>query len=208
MKLGYGPEFREDEKGVVWFKNRICVPANSALRKEILSEAHDSKYCLHPGGSKMYQDVKKHYWWKNMKADIARHVAECDICNRVKAKHQRPTGLLKPLEVPEWKWGSISMDFIVGLPRSQGGHDSIWVVVDRLTKAAHFVPCGSKIRTEQLADLYVKHILRLHGAPTNIISDRGAISCLDSGNHFMSPLEPSLIIAQRITRRLTGRQRG
>jgi len=110
-----------------------------------------------------------------MKADIARHVAECDICNRVKAEHQRPAGLLKPLDVPEWKWGSISMDFVVGLPRSQGGHDSIWVVVDRLTKVAHFVPCGSKIRAEQLADLYVKHILRLHGAPTNVISDRGAI---------------------------------
>ena len=108
-----------------------------------------------------------------MKTDIAGHVARCDTCNRVKAKHQRPARLLKPLDVPEWKWESISIDFIVGLPRSQKGNDSIWVIVDRLTKVAHFVPVKTKTDAEKLADLYVEHILRLHGAPSSIVSDRG-----------------------------------
>ena len=87
----------------------------------------------------MYADLKKLFLWKNMMKDIARHVARCDICNRIKAEHQILAGLLKPLDVLMWKWESISMDFIVGLPRTPKGHDSIWVIVDRLTKVAHFV---------------------------------------------------------------------
>ena len=116
MKKGKCPEFHVDEQGTVLYKERLCIPFDVALRIEILSEGHDSKYCIHPGSSKMYADLKKHFWWNNMKADIAGHVARCDICNRVKAKHQRPAGLLKPLDVPQWKWESISMDFINGLP--------------------------------------------------------------------------------------------
>ena len=121
----------------------------------------------------MYQDLKKHFWWKGMKTDIAGHVARCDTYNRVKVEHQRPAGLLKPLDVPEWKWESISMDFIIGLPRSQKGNDSIWVIVDRLTKSAHFVLVKTKTNVEKLSDLYIEHILRLHGAPSSIVSDRG-----------------------------------
>jgi hypothetical protein len=173
MKLGYNTNHHEDEHGTIWFKDRICIPSDPALREEILSEAHDSKYCIHPRGSKMYQDLKKHFWWKGMKTDIAGHVARCDTYNRVKTEHQRPTGLLKPLDVPEWKWESISMDFIVGLPRSQKGNDSIWVIVDRLTKVAHFVPVKIKTDAEKLADLYIEHILRLHGTPSSIVSDCG-----------------------------------
>ena len=90
MKLGYKTNHHEDEQGTIWFKDRICVPSDPALREEILSEAHDSKYCIHPGNSKMYQDLKKHFWWKGMKTAIAGHVARCDTCNRVKAEHQRP----------------------------------------------------------------------------------------------------------------------
>ena len=108
-----------------------------------------------------------------MKTDIVGHVARSDICNRVKAEHQMPAELLKPLDVPEWKWESISMDFIVRLPRSQKGNDSIWVIIDRLTKVAHFVPIKTKTNAKKLVDLYVEHILRLHEAPSNIVSDRG-----------------------------------
>ena len=90
-----------------------------------------------------------------------------------KADHQRPTGLLKPLEIPEWKWDDISMDFVVGLPRTQGGYDAIWVMVDRLTKVAHFIPVKENYRVGKLAELYVDNILRLHGAPKSIMSDRG-----------------------------------
>jgi hypothetical protein len=121
----------------------------------------------------MYANLKKLYWWKNMKADIEGHVTRCDICNRIKAEHQRLAGLLKPLDVSMWKWESISMDFIVGLPRTAKGHDLIWVIVDRLTKVSHFVAVRINYRVEKLADLYVDNILRLHGAPVSIVSDRG-----------------------------------
>ena len=173
MKKGKCKDYRLDEQGTVMYKDRICVPTDMALRNEILSEGHDSKYSIHPGSTKMYADLKKHFWWINMKADIAGHVARCDICNRVKAEHQRPAGLLQPLDVPQWKWEHISMDFIDGMPTSPKGNNSIWVIVDRLTKVAHFVPVKTRFTYEQLADLYIQHILRLHGAPTNIVSDRG-----------------------------------
>ena len=108
-----------------------------------------------------------------MKADIAGHIARCCICNRIKAEHQRSVGLLKPLDVPIWKWESISMDFIVGLPQTPKGHDSILVIIDRLTKVAHFIAVRNDYRTEKLIDLYVDNILKLHGAPMSIVSDRG-----------------------------------
>ena len=108
-----------------WYKDRIYVPSDIALREEILAKGHDSKYCIHPASTKMYTDLKKLFWWKNMKADIAGYVTRCDICNRIKAEHQRPIVLLKPLDVLMWKWESISMDFIVGLPQTPKGHDSI-----------------------------------------------------------------------------------
>jgi IS30 family transposase len=104
---------------------------------------------------------------------IAEYVAQCDTCQRVKAEHQRPTGLLQPLEIPTWKWDDISMDFIVGLSRTQKGNDSIWVIVDRLTKVAHFLPVKANYSVSRLAELYVDNILNLHGAPRSIVSDRG-----------------------------------
>ena len=116
MEQGKCLEFREDEQGMYWYKDRICVPSDVALREEILAEGHDSKYFIHPGSTKMYADLKKLFWWKNMKVDIVGRVARCDICNRIKVEHQRSTKLLKRLDVPMWKWESISMDFIVGLP--------------------------------------------------------------------------------------------
>jgi hypothetical protein len=136
---GRGPEFMEDEQGTVWFKDRICVPEIDSLRETILKEAHDSDYSIHPGSTKMYQDLKRKYWWYGLKRDMAAHVVMCDVCQRVKAEHQRPTGLLLPLKIPEWKWEDIGMDFITGLPRISKGYDSIWVIVDRLTKVAHFI---------------------------------------------------------------------
>ena len=171
---GKAPDYRVDEQDTLWLKNRICVPSGEDIRKTILKEAHDSRYSIHPGCTKMYQDLKCRFWWENMKKDIAEYVARCDTCQRVKAEHQRPAGLLQPLAIPQWKWDDISMDFVVGLPRTQKGNDSIWVIVDRLTKVAHFLPVKNKYSVSQLADLYVEHILRLHGAPRTIVSDRGA----------------------------------
>ena len=90
-----------------------------------------------------------------MKRDVAAHVAMCDVCQRVKAEHQRPAGLLHPLKIPEWKWEEIGMDFITGLPRTQKGYDAIWVIVDRLTKVAHFIPVKTTYKGSQLAELYI-----------------------------------------------------
>jgi hypothetical protein len=99
---GRGPEFTEDEQGTVWFKNRICVPDIDRLRETILKEAHDSVYSIHPGSTKMYQDLKQKYWWYGLKRDVAIHVAMCDVCQRVKAEHQRLARLLYPLKIPNW----------------------------------------------------------------------------------------------------------
>ena len=140
ISTGKVPGFSEDEEGTLWYKGRICVPSDSELKEVILKEAHDTPYSIHPGGTKMYQDLKEQFWWHGMKREVAFFIAKCDICQRVKAEHQRPAGLLQPLQIPEWKWDSVGMDFITGLPKSSRGKDSIWVIVDRLSKVAHFIP--------------------------------------------------------------------
>jgi hypothetical protein len=123
-----------------------------SLRETILKEAHDSDYSIHPGSTKMYQDFKQKYWWYGLKRDVAAHVAKCDVCQRVKAEHQIPAELLHPLKKPEWKWEEIGMDFIVGLPRTPAGYDSIWVIVDRLTKVAHFILVKTTYKGSQLEE--------------------------------------------------------
>ncbi|WVZ91566.1 hypothetical protein U9M48_037718 [Paspalum notatum var. saurae] len=173
MEKGLMPEFRKDEQGTIWLKNRLCVSLSESIRETIMAEAHCTRYSIHLGSTKMYQDLKRLFWWRRMKRDIAEFVAKCDTCNRIKAERQRPAGLLKPLEIPTWKWEKITMDFIVGLPRTPKGNDSIWVIVDRLTKSAHFIPVNTQFDTAKLAEIYVQNILRLHGAPLSIVSDRG-----------------------------------
>ena len=150
------------------------MPDVGDLRETILREAHDSAYSIHPGSTKMYQDLKQRYWWYGMKRDVAAHVAICDTCQRVKAENQRPAGLLQPLKVPKWKREEISMNFIVGLPRTQAGYDSIWVIVDRLTKVAHFIPVKTTYSSARLAELYMSRIVCLHSVTKKIMSDRGS----------------------------------
>jgi hypothetical protein len=171
---GRGPDFMEDEQGMIWFKNRICVPDIDSLCETILKEAHDSAYSIHPGSTKMYRNLKQKYWWYGLKKDVASHVALCDVCQRVKVEHQRPAGLLHPLKIPEWKWEEIGMDFIVGLPRTSAGYDSIWVIVDRLTKVAHFILVKTTYSGAKLAELYMARIVCLHGVPNKIMSDWGS----------------------------------
>ena len=121
----------------------------------------------------MYQDLKQRFWWTKMKIEIARYVAKCDTCQRVKAVHLKSAGPLNPLHVPSWKWDDISMDFIVGLPKMSKGCDSIWVIVDHLTKLAHFLPVNVKYPTICYAKLYIDRIMSVHGVPKTIIFDRG-----------------------------------
>jgi hypothetical protein len=169
---GKAKEFCLKEDGLLTHFKQVCVPGIGKLRKEIMSEAHHSPYTVHPGGTKMYRDVKGSYWWNNMKKDIAKFVEQCSTCQQVKAKHQRPAGTLKPLLIPKWKWDEITMDFILGLPKTPTGEDSTWVVVDRLTKSAHFIPIKVKDPMDRLARLYVQNVVHLHGVPSAIILDR------------------------------------
>ncbi|GJR89998.1 putative reverse transcriptase domain-containing protein [Tanacetum coccineum] len=120
----------------------------------------------------MYYDLRDRYWWPGMKRDIATYVSKCLTCSKVKAEHQRPSGLLQQPEIPEWKWDKITMDFITKLPRSKSGNDTIWVIVDRLTKSAHFLAIREDYSTERLAKIYVDEIVARHGVPVSIISDR------------------------------------
>ncbi|GJS78567.1 putative ribonuclease H-like domain-containing protein [Tanacetum coccineum] len=149
-----------------------------------MHESHKSKYSIHPGSDKMYQDLKKLYWWPNMKAIIAEYVGKCLTCSRVKAECQKPSGLLVQPEIPMWKWERITMDFITKLPKTSNGHDTIWVIVDRLTKSAHFIPTRETDSMETLTRLYIKEIVSRYGVPISIIFDRDS--------HFTSRFWKSL----------------
>jgi len=106
----------EDE--TLQFQNRLCVPENEGLRKHILEEAYNTRYSVHPGGTKMYRYMRQYFWWNNMKKNVAEYVNKCLTYQKVKSEHQRLVGELRPLEIPTWKWDSISMNFIMGLPLS------------------------------------------------------------------------------------------
>ncbi|KAL0409540.1 UNVERIFIED_CONTAM: Transposon Ty3-G Gag-Pol polyprotein [Sesamum radiatum] len=171
MKQGKKPNF-SIRAGVIVNGERVCVPDIDGLRDEILQEAHNAPYAMHPGIVKMYQNLRPYYWWQTMKKDVAEFVAKCMTCQQVKAEHQAPAGKLRPLSIPEWKWEKITMDFVVGLSRTFRKHDAIWVIVDRLTKSAHFLPTRQGDSLDKLAELYVAEIVRLHGVPVSIVSDR------------------------------------
>jgi hypothetical protein len=165
--------FRKDDQGILWFIDHIVVPKDAGVCQQILDEAHLSRYSIHPGSTKMYQDLKQHYWWTKMKIEIALYVARCDTCRRVKAVHMKTAGPLQSLPIPTWKWEDISMEFIVGLPRTTKSFDSIWVIIDWLTKIAHFLQVKTYYPVITYAQIYIARILSLHGIPKTIVSDRG-----------------------------------
>ncbi|GKB53035.1 putative reverse transcriptase domain-containing protein, partial [Tanacetum coccineum] len=158
--------------GTLCFNGRSWLPCYGDLRTVIMHESHKSKYSIHPGFDKMYQDMKKLYWWPNMKANITTYVSKCLTCAKVKDEHQRPSGLLVQPEIPQWKWDNIIMDFITKLPKSSQGYDTIWVIVDRLTKSAIFVPMRETDPMDKLARMYLKEVVTRHGIPVSIICDR------------------------------------
>ncbi|KAK8694914.1 hypothetical protein V6N13_072458 [Hibiscus sabdariffa] len=168
----HNSDFSTKTDGLLYFKDRMCVPNDDGLRKEMLDEAHQSSFSIHPGSVKMYKDLKPLYWWPGMKADITDYVSRCLTCQKVKAEHRAPTGLLQPLKFPQWKWERITMDFVTGLPITPRKNDSVWVIVDRLTKSAHFIPIRVNMSSDILAELYIREVIRLHGVPVSIICDR------------------------------------
>ena len=137
--LGLHDDMVIHEDGSFHFGSRICIP-DGEVRAELLAEAHSSPYSIHPGGTKIYRDLQMNFWQHKMKRSVARSVATCQVCQQVKAEHQRVAGLLRPLPIPEWKWQHVTIDFVTGLPQSTQGSDTVWVIVDRLTKFAHFIP--------------------------------------------------------------------
>ena len=172
IKKGKKAEFQIRDDDMIMKGLRMCVLEYGELKRDIMEEAHSSAYAMRPGRTKMYRTLKEHYWWNGMKKEIASFVSKCLTYQQVKEKHQRPVGKIQLLPIPVWKWEEITMDFVTGLPRTQRQHDSIWVIVDRLTKSAHFLPVNVEDSLEKLAQLYVDEIVRLHGVSVSIVSDR------------------------------------
>ena len=169
---GMDKNLETKSNGIRYFMDRIWIPKFGGFREIVMDEAHKTRYSIHPGSDKMYLDLKKLYWWQNMKAEIATYVSKCLTCAKVKVEYQKPSGLLQQPEIPEWKWERITMDFITKLPKTTSGLDTIWVIVDRLTKSAHFLPIKETDKLEKLTRTYLREIVRLHGVPISIISDR------------------------------------
>ncbi|KAJ9541425.1 hypothetical protein OSB04_027931 [Centaurea solstitialis] len=169
---GQLPLMVRDSRGLLTRHGRVWVPFAGGARQTLLEEAHKSRFSIHPGATKMYRDLRVDYWWPGMKREVARYVESCLTCLKVKAEHQRPHGKMQPLEIPEWKWENITMDLITKLPKTPRKFDAIWVILDRLTKSAHFLAIRESFTSEQLAELYVKEVVKRHGVPVSIISDR------------------------------------
>ena len=172
IEEGEQSDFAIRDNGALVIGSRLCVPAAEELKGQILGEAHSSAYAMHPGSTKMYHTLKEYYWWLGMKSEVAEYVSKCLVCQQVKAERQKPSGLLQSLPIREWKWENITTDFVFKLPPTTQRHDDIWVIVDRLTKSAHFLPIREKFSPQKLAELFMNHIVSLHGVPVSIISDR------------------------------------
>ncbi|KAD6118973.1 hypothetical protein E3N88_10244 [Mikania micrantha] len=169
-KLDCGAErqFETKPDGVIYYQDRVWIPTVDELRKLIFDESHKTKYSVHPGADKMYQHLRGFYWWPGIKKDIAEYVVRCLTCAKVKAEHQKLSGFLEQPEIPLWKWEQIAMDFITKLPRTSSGHDTIWVIIDRLTKSAHFLPMRETFTMDKLARLYINEIVKSLGTNLNL----------------------------------------
>ncbi|GKA41348.1 putative reverse transcriptase domain-containing protein [Tanacetum coccineum] len=174
--------------GTLCLKNRSWISCLGDLRALIMHESHKLKYSIHPGSDKMYQDLKKLYWWPNMKAEITTYVSKCMTCAKVKAEYQKPSGLLVQPVIPVWKWENITMDFVTKLLKTTFGQDTIWVIIDRLTKFSHFLPIKETDTMEKLARQYLKEVVLRHGVPVLIISDRDSKFM----SHFWKSLNEAL----------------
>ncbi|GJV72146.1 putative reverse transcriptase domain-containing protein [Tanacetum coccineum] len=181
--------------GTMCLNNRSWILLYDDLKALIMHESHKSKYSIHLGSDKMYQDLKKLYWWPNMKAEIATYVSKCLACAKVKVEYQKSSGLLVQPEILQWKWENITMDFVTKLPKMSTGQDTIWVIVDRLTKAAYFLPMREDDTLEKLTRQYLKEVVLRHGVPVLIISDRDRRFT----SHFWKYLNKALVRDSQLT---------
>lgn len=171
ISQGKEVEFQVDENSVMRFRDRVYVPYFPELKQKFLEEDHRSWLSIHLGSTKMYQDLKKIFWWSGMKKDVIELIYSCLTCQNSKIKHQRPSGLMKLLSIPEWKWDNILMDFVTRISRMMKGSDSIWFIVDRLTKSAHLLLIKISYLLQKLAEVYISEIMKLCDIPLSIVSD-------------------------------------
>jgi hypothetical protein len=165
----------QDARGLwVDSSGKLVIPPGP-MRTEVMEACHDSVFSGHFGRAKTEGLISRMFYWPYMAADIQKYVAECDTCQRVKANNRAPQGGLQPLPVAEGKWIDISMDMITELPCTEEGYDAIMVFVDRLTKMVHFVPCKKTLDSKGFCQMFMDHIVRLHGWPKRVVSDRGSI---------------------------------
>lgn len=157
------------------FKGRVYVPNQMAVKQKLLDEFHRSPYAAHPRYQKPFSVIKINYFSPSMRKDITEYLAKCLECQQLKVEHQHHVGLLHPLPIPEWKWEIITLDFITGLPKIEKQHDSIMVVMDKLSKFTHFIPAKSTYKTVEVANILMREIFRLHGLPKVVILKRGVM---------------------------------
>ena len=162
----------------LWYQGKIWIPNDEELRTSLIRKNHDKPLAGHGGTAKTTKLVSRQYYWPRLRETIIQYVKNCDICQRSKVVRHAPYGMLKSNEVPDQPWKSISMDFITDLPNSDG-HDTILVVIDRLTKMSHFIPCKKSLDARQFATIFLKEIIRLHGIPRDVITDRGSLFTSD-----------------------------
>jgi hypothetical protein len=183
------------EGGLLTYRNRLYIPNCDDLKRFILDELHKRPYYGHPGYQKMITATRRQFYSPGMKKDIAEYLAKCIECQQVKAKHRHPARLLQPLPIPEWKWKTISMDFITGLPTSTKQNDTIMVVVDKLSKFCHFIPIKSTCKAIDISQVFMKEIFRLHGMPKEIVSDRDMKFTSNFWKSLMVGLETKLLFS-------------
>jgi hypothetical protein len=150
----------------------MYIPKGGDIRSIILKESHRALYSAHLSVKKMYADMKKLFFWVGMKRDVVHFITKFLECQQVKADHHHPTGLLQPHDVPMSKWEVISMDFVMGLPLTSHRHNVILVIVDKLTKSAHFIPVSDTYDVIDVACMFISEVIRFHGLPKKIISDK------------------------------------
>jgi hypothetical protein len=164
----------EEKDGLLTYEGLIWILNNDQLRLKLLYNHHDALVAGHLGRAKTLELLTRNYYWPQQRQYVNQYVDHCDTCRRIKPVKHAPFGLLRPLQLPEWLWDSISMDFITGLPPVEG-YNALWVIVDRFTKMAHFVACADTMGPSDSADGFLTHVVRAHRLPNSIVSDRGSL---------------------------------
>jgi hypothetical protein len=165
-------DYKLENHEILMYRGSIYVPNSQELKKMILREMHNVPYVGHLGYHKTITTIKRQYYWLDMKKEVEYFIVKCLECQKVKVEHRHPAGLLQPFPIPKWKWEVVIMDFITKLPKTNKQHDSIMVVVDKLTKVVHFIPVNLTHKETNIVNIYMREIALLHGIPKTIVYDR------------------------------------